>query len=154
MPNATSPKQRRPLLQGTIWDRSLLEEVPQRWRSLYTIVLPLKYALFVGFGIAGTLSRIPAVGEFFSVGYGEIWTILVGFTGALSLAGLVFRRAHLELYATIVLDTLLLSYLGSLVALGVAGDVDRMALAVALPVVFILPAWRIVDIVRTERRRG
>lgn len=154
MPKATSSQPRRPLLQGTIWDRSLLEEVPQRWRALYTVVLPLKYLLFLGFGIAGISTRIPAISEFVSVGYGDVWTVLVGLTGALALVGISARRPLLELYAAIVLEVLLLSYVCSLLALAAAGDLDRLAMAVGFPIVLGLPAWRIVDIIRTERRRG
>jgi hypothetical protein len=142
------------LLRSTIWDLSLLEEVPQRFRPIYTVVLPVKYALFALFGFIGTLTIVPSVVELTSVDYGDVWTAMVGLTGGVCLAGLIWRRERLELYSLIALVVGFATYpVSALVLWVLAGDSDRAALAAGLWVFLILPMWRISDLVRTIRRR-
>ena len=139
--------------RGTIWDPALRDEVPERFRSIYTVVLPLKYALFFGFGVAGSLSFIPVFSRVVSLAYADLWTLLVGIFSLAALIGLVFRIAMLELYATILLDVLLMVYVIALLVLGLSGDLGRFALSIGVPVFVVLPTWRVLDIIRTERRR-
>lgn len=141
-------------LRGTVWEPGALDaEVPRRFRPIYTTVIPLKLALFLGFSVAGTLVRVPTVDLVTSVSYGDVWTVMLGVTAALALAGAIFRREQLELYATIALVIGYATYpLGALV-LTFAGDADRAPLGIGLWVLIVTPAWRIVDLVRTIRRR-
>lgn len=141
-------------LRGTVWDPGILDaEVPRRFQSLYTVVLPLKLALFAGFGIAGTIVRVPTVDLVTSVNYGDVWTVMLGLTAVLALAGEIYRREQLALYSTIALVIGYATYpLGALV-LTAGGDLDRAPLAIGLWVLVVTPAWRIIDLVRTIRRR-
>lgn len=140
--------------RATIWDPSLLQEVPQRFRPIYTVVLPVKYVLFAAFGFIGTLTIVPSVAAATSVDYGDLWTAMVGLTGVVCLAGLVWRREQLELYALIALVVGFATYPISAGILWLTThDLERAALAVGLWVFLILPMWRITDLVRTIRRR-
>lgn len=141
-------------LRGTVWEPGVLDgEVPPRFRPIYTVVLPLKLALFAGFGIAGTIVRVPTVDLVTSVSYGDVWTVMLGLTAVLALAGSVYRREQLELYATIALVVGYATYPLGAAVLSLACDVDRAPLAIGLWVLIVTPAWRIIDLVRTIRRR-
>jgi hypothetical protein len=140
--------------RGTIWDVSLLEEVPRRFRPIYTTVLPIKYALFALFGIIGTLTTIPTIVDLTSVDYSDIWTAMLGLTGLVSLAGLIWRHEQLELYCSIALIIGFSTYpVASIMLWIVEGDLQNAALAVGLWGFLVLPMWRTVDLVRTIRRR-
>lgn len=141
------------LLVGTIWERALLEEVPRRFRPIYTIVLPLKYFIFTLFGLLASANRIPTIDHLTSVDYGDLWTAMVGLTASLCLAGLIWRREQLELYSLILLCAGLATYPIGAAVLAIAGDSDRAPLAVGLFVFLVLPIWRIFDLVRTLRLR-
>ncbi|MBY0395011.1 MAG: hypothetical protein K2X91_00885, partial [Thermoleophilia bacterium] len=79
-------------LRGTVWEPGILDpEVPRRFQPLYTVVIPLKLALFAGFSIAGTLVRVPTVDLVTPVDYGDVWTVMLGVTAVLALAGAIFR---------------------------------------------------------------
>ena len=148
------PTRMRRFVRSTIWDPSLLEEVPRRFRGIYTVVLPIKYALFAAFGIIGALTIVPSVAIATSVDYGDLWTAMVGLTGLICFAGLVFRRESLELYALIALVIGFATYpLSALLLWITTGDLNRAALGVGLWVFLILPMWRVTDIVRTIRKR-
>lgn len=141
-------------LRGTVWERGALTgEVPHRFRPLYTIVIPAKLALFAGFGIAGALVRVPTVAQVTSVTYADLWTLMVGLTALLALAGAVFRRELLELYATIGLVVGFATYPLGAAVLTAQGVADSAPLAIGLWELLITPAWRVVDLVRTIRRR-
>lgn len=144
----------RVLLRSTIWDPSLLEEVPRRFRPIYTTVLPIKYALFTLFGVIGTLTLVPTITQLTSVDYGDVWTAMVGLTGGVCLAGLIWRREQLELYSLIALVVGFSTYpIGALILWIGTADSSRAALAAGLWVFLILPIWRVSDLVRTIRRR-
>lgn len=145
---------RRRLLRSTIWDLSLLEEVPARFRPIYTVVLPVKYTLFALFGLIGTLTVVPTIVTLTSVDYGDVWTAMVGLTGGVCLVGLVRRLERLELYSLIALIIGFATYpIGALILWLGSGDSDRAALAVGLWVFLILPMWRVSDLIHTIRLR-
>lgn len=127
------------------------QEVPRRFQPLYTIVLPLKLALFAGFGVAGTLEALRHADGV--IGYNELWTIMLGATALLALAGLIYRREHLELYATIALVGGFATYPLGALYLAAIGEPDLAPLAIGLWALVVPPAWRIIDLVRTIRRR-
>jgi hypothetical protein len=140
--------------RGSVWDKSLLEEVPARFRSLYTIVLPVKYFIFFLFGVFGVIyQNAPTLAKVTSESYVDIWTLVVGAAALVCLLGLAARRAQAELYATIILVVTLASYPLSLIWVGIGGDLEKLDLGIGLFVFLVLPTWRIFDIVRTERHR-
>ena len=144
----------RKLLRGTIWDAELLREVPRRFRGIYTVALPIVYALIVGFSVAGTWARVPSVDLVTSVDYGDVWTVLLGLTSLATGVGLVWRREGLELYATIAL---VIGYATYPIAAGLlwifAADATRAPLAFGLWVLVVLPIWRIFDLIHVIPRR-
>jgi hypothetical protein len=142
------------LLSDTIWGEAALAEVPPRFRPLLTVWLPINYVLLMLYGIAGTLTRVPTIVKVAGVGYGDVWTVLIGVAGAIGLLGLIFLWALPEFAGALVVGVLFLCYVGSLFYLSVtAGDLDRLALSIGVVVFLILPAWRCSDLVRVERRR-
>jgi hypothetical protein len=142
------------LIKGTIWDESLLTEVPRRFRSLYTIVLPIKYGFFFLFGVIGLIAdTAPTLAVLTSPSYVEIWTLVIGACAAISFVGLAIQHFRMELYATVVLSIMLFSYPLALIVEGF-GDIQKLDLGVGLLVFLVMPVWRVFDIVRTERRRA
>jgi hypothetical protein len=151
----TLPELKRTLLRRTIWAPELLEEVPHRFRGLFTVALPLSYGVISAFGVAGTLTRVPSVALVTSVTYGDIWTLLIGVTALLALVGLIRRLEGLELYAGIALVVGYATYpLSALKLWMFDADIDRAPLAFGLWAFVILPAWRAVDATRIIRRRA
>lgn len=79
---------------------------------------------------------------------------MVGITGILSFAGLVWRHEGLELYSAIALIVGFATYpIAALILWLGTGDLDRAALAAGLWAFLVLPIFRVSDIVRTIRRR-
>lgn len=142
----------RRAIRGSIWDPALLEEIPLRFRPLYTVALPANYALFGLFGLLGLLTAVPTVAALTSIDYGDVWTMMVGLTGAISLVGLVGRRPQLELYALIALVVGFATYPIALLILALVGK-STLALAAGTWAFVVLPIWRVSDLVRAARRR-
>lgn len=141
-------------LRGTVWEPAILDaEVPRRFQPIYTVVLPLKLLLFAGFGVAGTAARVPTVDLITSITYGDIWTVMLGLTAIIALAGEVFRREQLALYGLIALIIGFATYPLGAAVLWAGGDGDRAPLAIGLWVLLVTPSWRVIDLVRTIRRR-
>lgn len=143
------------LLARSIWSPSLLEEVPPRFRGIYTVLLPLKYSLFVVFGSVTTIETAGgAIARITSGTYSDLWPVLVAAASLAALVGLIARRWALELWATFTLVALLLVYPIALAVTGLlAGNERTIGLGIGLLVFLVAPAWRISDIIRTERRR-
>lgn len=138
----------------TVWDPSYtLEDSPPRYWPLYTVVLPLTYFSFMVFGTLGTIATVPAIDRFASVGYGDIWGMVIGFLSTITLFGLIFRLHWLELIATVLLVVALASYPISVAGIAIFDhDLNRWALAAGLPVLLYLSAWRVTDLVRFIRK--
>jgi hypothetical protein len=141
------------LLRGTIWDPVLLEEVPPRFRWLYTVLLPVNYTLLALFGAFGIIATIAPVAQVTSLSYANIWTLMVGLTATLTLVGLACRLEAMELYCGIALTIGMATYPVADVILSLRGDLQHASLAFGLFTFILLPSWRVVDIVRIRRHR-
>jgi len=141
-------------LDHTVWGRSYIEEeVPERYRSLYTVALPLQLLCFIVFGTLGTIANVPSVQLVAGVDYVDIWAALLAVIGAATFCALVFRFHWAELVAMIFLVAGLLSYPVSVALLAIGDqDLDRWALAAGLPALLVLPAWRVGDLSVVLRR--
>lgn len=146
---------RRRLIDRTIWSPNLLQEVPPRFRTIYTVLLPFKYTVLFVFGILSSLSRVDgAIARLTTGAYSDLWPPALATASLLALLGLAFRRWVLELWATSFVLALLLVYPIALAASAIASrELRTGALAIGLLVLLASPAWRVADIVRTERRR-
>lgn len=154
MRDATMTVWRR-LLERTVWGESYtFEDAPPRYKSLYTVALPLQYLLFTLYGMTGALTIVPSVEQLLGSDYSDLWTILVGVNGLVVLLALVFRGHWVELIATVVLVVGMFSYPASLAVFAfILHDPNKAALAVGLPALLILPAWRVSDLVKLIRKR-
>lgn len=143
--------------QHTIWNRDLLEEVPTRFRGLYTVLLPVNYGLLVMFGLLGTLAVVgpaaPVAQVTSSLSYATIWTLMVGVTALVTFTGLAFRREWLELFAGIFLIIGMSTYPIADVVLSLTGDLRHASLSFGLFTFVLLPLWRTVDLVQVLRLR-
>lgn len=141
----------------TIWNDNLLQEVPARFRGLYTVLLPVNYGLLVMFGLLGTLAVVgpaaPVAQVTSSLSYATIWTLMVGVTALATFAGLAFRRESLELYAGIFLIIGMSTYPIADAVLSITGDLRHASLSFGLFTFVLLPGWRTFDLVRVLRFR-
>lgn len=142
-----------PLNIKTIYSDGLESEVPERFRSLFRVFLPIKYLMFILFGASALVFSVPTVAETTSVTYNDIWAFMVGVTATVSLLGLVFRLEKVELYASIALLVGLATYPLLLLLLVVQGMPERLPAAIGLFGFLTLPTWRVLDIIRVIRRR-
>lgn len=138
-----------------MWGSSLLEEVPRRFRSLYTVELPLKYATIAVFAIIVLISRSAGViGRVSSGQYSDLWTLAICLLAFACIGAVAFRLERLEFWLTITLCSGLVTYPIANIIIGVhEHDLRQMALGIVLFQLVYFPGWRIFDIARTSRRR-
>lgn len=149
------------LRRHSIWDPELLREVPARFRGLYTVLLPAHHLALMTFGLFSLVavhqrsSPPSTLEEATTVGFAGAWSAAVVLLSASALAALATRLGRTELVVLIALVCLLVSYPFALIAVGFSeGSAIRIALGFAMLGFLLLPAWRAVDLVRTERRRN
>lgn len=146
----------RRLARGTVWDTALLEqEVPRRFRGIYTTVLPLEYATIAAFASVVLGSRTQgAIARISSGQYADLWTLAIAVLSVLAGIGLCFRLERLELVATLVLVAGLVTYPIANIIIGAhEGNLLQMGLGIVLFQLIYFPVWRLFDIARTARRR-
>lgn len=137
----------------TVWSEEGLQEIPERFRSLYSIALPGKYAIYILFGITAVLFRPRSVEVATSPQYTDFWAVMIIVTTALAAAGLIFCKEKLELYASIANIVGIATYPVLLLWFAFTGDVERFPAGFGLMGFIVLPIWRVTDIVRVIRRR-
>lgn len=140
--------------KSSIWAKGASELIPERFRRIITVVMPLFYSFFVVFGGLGALFPVKTL--YLLVGdYGQIWSFLVAATALQSLIGLAFRL-RIEIYSSLVLSVLLTIYpvfIGFLIfMMPHALDLSKLAVLPATALYPIMPAWRVFDIIFEIRR--
>lgn len=139
---------------NTIWARGASDLIPERFRRIITVVMPIFYILFIIFGALGATFPVATVSAVIG-GSGLTWSALVALTAAQSLFGLVYKL-RIEIYSSIVLSVLLSIYpifLGFII-IASHRHVSPSVLAVfpAVSLYPIMPAWRVFDIVFEIRK--
>lgn len=150
----------RPSGPLTIWSKGASELIPERFRRIVTVVMPLLYLLFTLFGFTAAFFPVPTFALIVGYGYGQIWAGLIGLTSLLSLVTLIFRN-RIEIYSAISLAVILFIYpfyVGYLVLhdISASGDNSRLAVIWAVATYSVMPAWRSLDIaleIRKSRQR-
>lgn len=141
-------------IKSSIWAKGASELIPERFRRIITVVMPLVYSFLILFGTLGAL--FPVTTLYLLVGaYGQFWSFLVAATAFQSLIGLAFRL-RIEIYSSLVLSVLLTIYpvfIGFLIfMMPHALDLSKLAVLPAIAMYPIMPAWRVFDIIFEIRR--
>lgn len=149
------PNSKRSLSNKTIWSRGTEELIPERFRRIITVVMPLIYGNLAVFGFLSALYPAPTFATVVGVGYGTIWAIMVTTAALVSFLTLVFR-SRIEIYSSLIL-TILLGIYPFYVAFIIFHDPDtwnvyKLAVIFAVTLYPIMPAWRVVDIVLEIRK--
>lgn len=138
----------------TIWARGSSDLIPERFRRIITVVMPIIYTLILLFGLLGASFPVPTLTRFIGV-YGMLWSFFVFATAAQSLIGLAYKL-RIEIYSSIVLSVLLCVYP---VFLGVLIFTSHHHVSLAVLAVFpftaivpVMPAWRVFDIIKEIRK--
>lgn len=139
----------------TVWSKGSAELIPERFRRLITVVMPLIYMLLIFFGITAALDPVPTFEVLVGTFYGTIWASLVGGSAFVSLVGLAFRL-RIEIYAAIVLGALLTIYPFFIAYIvfhdSTHLDLSRLGVIFAVAIYPVMPGWRVIDIVLEIRK--
>lgn len=143
----------------TIWHRQARDLIPERFRQLLTIVLPIDYVLLMFFGFTAIIIPVPAFQSIVGEQYGSLWALVLGVTSLVSLIGLVFRKKF-ELYAAIAVSFVVGIYPFFIYYLILFEpseiNYQRSALIFSSMIFPMLPTWRAVDIamhIRQSKQR-
>lgn len=131
-------------------------------RTLLTrepIILPretlfAKYLILAAFGVAAFESGVPTLDITTPSGYVPIWAVVITLAAGVSFAACILGRDKVEMWATLVLWCSMTAYVCSALALAADGDGDRVAFAVILSSVLILPFARWVWLILNARKRA
>lgn len=118
-------------------------------------------AVYLGFVYASVIAFLAGVPVFRLTapeGYTSVWAVFLGTSAVLSAIGSITDRWQpLEKWASLVLSSMMLAYVGGLNGVGfVEGDLDRQFIGAVSFIAFILPAVRFVYLAAQsgKRRRG
>lgn len=154
----------------TIWSHGSTELIPERFRRILTVVLPLVYFLLFLFGTVATFIPVPTFKLLIGNYYGSLWALLVAIMALLSFLGLVYRL-RLEIYTNILLSILLGIYpffvagtvffpeqapstfmTHGLFPVSMPESLTRLAVVFSVMIYPIFPVWRAFDIVLEIRK--
>lgn len=140
----------------TIWSHGAGRFVPERFRRIITVIMPVIYLLLLVFGVCASIYPVPTFQEIVGPLDGIIWAILVSISALLSLVCLIFR-CRFEIYSSIILSGLLFVYPFYVTYLVIhdsaqSGDFSRLGVIFAVAIYPIMPAWRSIDIVLEIRK--
>ena len=144
----------RGLFQKTVWSSYNTVNIPMRYRLLYTLVLPFKYAAIGLYGMMSINVPISSIDAVFGSLYGDMWSTTLMAAGFTALIGVCFyaRLIWAECVAAVTLVTLMVIYTGCIFAASLVGAESFRFLSLLLVIIFLpMPAWRVLDIVRELR---
>ena len=144
----------RGLFQKTVWSHYNTAKIPPRYHLLYTLILPLKYALIGMYGLLSVSVTISSIDRVFGSIYGDMWSVALMAAGFASAIGIMFYRRliWLEAVGAVLMVTLMLLYTGSIFIAALAHAEPFRYLSLLLVLVFLpMPSWRVLDIVRELR---
>lgn len=139
----------------TIWSPGAKELIPDRFRRILTVVLPIFYVGYIMFGINSAIIPIPTFALLVGDLYGSVWATLVAILAGISLFGLIFRL-RFEIYSAIFLAAVLLIYAFYVAIIAYTIDDSRSGVIWVVALYPVLPVWRAVDIsieIRKSRKR-
>lgn len=148
------------LIPKTVYSKGSEELIPQRFRRIITVVMPILYTLLFLFGLTAAIVPVPTFLLLVGTVYGSVWATILAIASLISLISLIFRL-KIEIYSSIVVTILLAVYpfyVGYLVVHDATAtdDISRLGVMFAVATYAIMPGWRVVDIVleiRKSKRR-
>ena len=141
------------LIAVTIWAPGTFGLPPDRYSTLYRIVLPVFDVSLIYVGWQSILVGVPAFdvvteGESF----GDVWGTILFLSSIAALVGISFPKLLLvETFGKIIVWSCLLVYMGTLLYLSNAGSDSRSVVSGIAVAGLLLASWRLGDI-KTERR--
>lgn len=130
----------------TVWSRDALPLVPPRFRSIYTVLLPVIDVGLITFGLTSLIVGSKIVGDFtlpwFRVAWGAV--ILIG--AVVALLGLVFLRKRTELWGRFAVGIGLLIYVAAIIMYIASGSSNSTLTLVLVLIRLVALSWRINDL--------
>lgn len=118
--------------------------------------IAIKYVIYALFGLAGVLTTIPSVTEL----AGEVSAALLASIVMVSSIGAAvaawnstknIKWEKIEIFTTITMVCFIGVYNFALIYLSIAGDVDRINVAVIASALLVIPIWRIRYLFKKNR---
>lgn len=108
------------------------------------VALLITYGLYVYFAVISFIAGVPVFNLTTPEGYTPVWAVLLGIAALIAAIGSIADRwNHWERWASLVVSSLMLTYVGSLNAIAfIAGDVTRQAVGGAVAIGLVLPMCR------------
>jgi hypothetical protein len=130
----------------TVWSKDAMPLVPPRFRSIYTVLLPVIDVGLILFGITSLTAGSKIVGDFtlpwFRVAWGAV--ILIG--AVVALVGLVFMRKRTELVGRFAVGMGLLIYVAAIIMYIVSGSTTSALTLVLVLIRLAALSWRVNDL--------
>lgn len=140
--------------QRTVWSHYNTANIPPRYQLIYTLMLPLKFALIGLYGALSISVPITSIDLIFGPIYGDMWSFALMVSGLGAFVGICFyaRLIWVEAIALIMMVTLMALYVGAIFTAAILGAESFRFLSMLLVLVFLpMPSWRVWDIVRELR---
>lgn len=130
----------------TVWSKDAMPLVPTRFRSIYTVLLPVIDVGLIAFGATSLTVGSKIIGDFtlpwFRVAWGAV--ILVG--ALVALLGLIFMRKRTELLGRFAVGIGLLIYVAAIVMYIASGSSNSTLTLVLVLIRLAALSWRVNDL--------
>lgn len=136
----------------TVWSKNSMPLVPSRFRSIYTILLPIIDVGLVVFGLSSMLLGSKIVGDFTIPIFLPLWASLLLFGGLLAFLGLVFLRQKVELVGQSAAIVGLVVYAGLTILYIVGGTATAVLTLVLVAIRIAASLWRFFDLLGDLQR--
>jgi hypothetical protein len=138
----------------TVWSTNALPLVPDRYKSLYTIVLPGVYIGLVLFGVSSFFVGSKIITDFTVAWFSPAWAITTFVGACLSLIGLVFIKERAEMLGEFIVGIGLLIYMASTVLYMFGGSPTAVLTLIFTGLRLVTVVWRVNDLVGELARKG
>lgn len=136
----------------TIWSKNAMPLVPSRFRSLFTITMPIIDAGVVAFGIFALILGSRIVGDFTIPLFLPLWAGLIILGALAGFVGLALLLSRLELIGITAASLGLTVYAGLTILYIMAGSVTSILTLVLVIIRIAFYLWRFFDLLGQMQR--
>jgi cation transport ATPase len=130
----------------TVWSKDAMPLVPPRFRSIYTVLLPVIDVGLILFGITSLTAGSKIIGDFTLPWFRVAWGAMILAGAVVALIGLVFMRKRTELLGRFAVGMGLLIYVAAIIMYIAAGSSTSALTLVLVLIRLAALSWRVNDL--------
>lgn len=130
----------------TVWSKDAMPLVPPRFRSIYTVLLPVIDVGLILFGITSLTAGSKIIGDFTLPWFRVAWGAMILAGAIVALIGLVFMRKRTELLGRFAVGMGLLIYVAAIIMYIAAGSSTSALTLVLVLIRLAALSWRVNDL--------